>query len=152
MKRLYILILLLTVTVISASAQISRLFDRYSDTKGVTSVYISKAMLRMMGDFKTNGMDLNGMTEKLDAIRVLNTENSSVADKLSSEIKAEVKKDGYEILLSANDDGTKATIYQHRDTSGLNHYLIVAREKGELSLILISGTLTPADVSKMNRK
>ena len=152
MKRIYIFVLFFTMAVISASAQITAVFDRYADTKGVTSVYISKAMFRMMGDLKTSGMDLNGFGDKLDAIRILNTERPKLAEKMSSEVSREVKKEGYEILMLANDDGDRTTIYQRTDKAGVNHYLIVAQEPSELSIISIEGSITPADIKNMNDK
>lgn len=151
MKRFYILTILFALAVISVSAQVSKLFDQYSDTKGVTSVYISKAMIRMMPDIKTNGLEINGMAEKLNSVRVLTTENPDMVAKMSKDMNTEIKKDSYEILLSANDNGEKATIYLKTEANGINNYLIVAQESRELSIVLISGTLTPTDIQKMNK-
>ena len=53
MKRIYIFALLLTITMLGASAQLKDFFNRYDDTDGVTSVYISKSLLRMMPDIDT---------------------------------------------------------------------------------------------------
>lgn len=150
MKRFYILSILFALAVISASAQVSKLFDQYSDAKGVTSVYISKTMIRMMPDLSTNGLEFKGMADKLNSIRVLTTENRDIAAKMGNEINAEIKKDSYELLLSANDKGEKAVIYLKTDANGVNNYLIVAQESSELSIVLISGTLTPADIKKMS--
>lgn len=152
MKRFYILAILFAIAIVAANAQISKLFERYSDTKGVTSVYISKAMLRMMPDIRTNGLEFNDMTEKLNSIRVLTTENTDLANKMGTELDSEIKKDSYELLLSANDDGDKADIYLKTESKGINHYLIIARESGELCIVLISGTVTPADIRKMSNR
>ena len=152
MKRFYILTILFALAVISTSAQVSKLFERYSDLKGVTSVYISKTMIGMMPDLSTNGLEFKGMADKLNSIRVLTTENASIADKMGKELDIEIKKDAYELLLSANDNGEKAVIYLKPDANGVNNYLIVAQESSELSIVLISGTLTPADIRKMNLK
>ncbi len=151
MKRFYILTILFALAVASGSAQISKLFDQYSDAKGVTSVYISKAMIRMMPDMKTNGLDMSGMAGKINNIRVLTTENADMVAKMSRELNSEIKKDSYEILLSANDNGEKTMIYLKTDADGVNNYLIVAQEARELSIVLISGTITPADIQKMNK-
>ena len=152
MKRFYILTILFALAVISTSAQVSKLVERYSDSKGVTSVYISKTMIGMMPDLSTNGLEFKGMADKLNSIRVLTTENASIADKMGKELDSEIKKDTYELLLSANDNGEKAVIYLKPDAYGVNNYLIVAQESSELSIVLISGTLTPADIRKMNLK
>ncbi|MDE6073023.1 MAG: DUF4252 domain-containing protein, partial [Muribaculaceae bacterium] len=123
MKRFYILTILFALAVISTSAQVSKLFERYSDLKGVTSVYISKTMIGMMPDLSTNGLEFKGMADKLNSIRVLTTENASIADKMGKELDSEIKKDAYELLLSANDNGEKAVIYLKPDANGVNNYL-----------------------------
>ena len=152
MKRLYILSILFILAVVSVNAQVSKVFEQYSDTKGVTLVYISSTMLKMIPDVKTGDVEFKGMTDKLNFIRVLSTGKADLATKISSELNDQIKKDSYEILISANDGGERANIYMKTDSKGVNEYLIVARESNQLSLVLINGTITPADVQKMKVK
>ena len=152
MKRLYILSILFILAVVSVNAQVSKVFEQYSDTKGVTLVYISSTMLKMIPDVKTGDVEFKGMTDKLNFIRVLSTGKADLATKISSELNDQIKKDSYEILISANDGGERANIYMKTDSKGVNEYLIVARESNQLSLVLINGTITTADVQKMNVK
>ncbi|MDE5572740.1 MAG: DUF4252 domain-containing protein, partial [Muribaculaceae bacterium] len=144
MKRLYILSILFILAVVSVNAQVSKVFEQYSDTKGVTLVYISSTMLKMIPDVKTGDVEFKGMTDKLNFIRVLSTGKADLATKISSELNDQIKKDSYEILISANDGGERANIYMKTDSKGVNEYLIVARESNQLSLVLINGTITPA--------
>lgn len=51
MKRTYIITLLLSLCSLFTYAQDS-FFDKFADMDGVTSVYISKAMLSLMPDMK----------------------------------------------------------------------------------------------------
>ncbi|MDE7156279.1 MAG: DUF4252 domain-containing protein, partial [Muribaculaceae bacterium] len=118
---------------------------------GVTLVYISSTMLKMIPDVKTGDVEFKGMTDKLNFIRVLSTGKADLATKISSELNDQIKKDSYEILISANDGGERANIYMKTDSKGVNEYLIVARESNQLSLVLINGTITPADVQKMKK-
>ncbi|MDE5857220.1 MAG: DUF4252 domain-containing protein, partial [Muribaculaceae bacterium] len=103
MKRLYILSILFILAVVSVNAQVSKVFEQYSDTKGVTLVYISSTMLKMIPDVKTGDVEFKGMTDKLNFIRVLSTGKADLATKISSELNDQIKKDSYEILISAND-------------------------------------------------
>lgn len=150
MKRIYFLSILLVMAVISASAQISSVFDRFSDTKDVTSVYISKVMLRMMPDLDANGLKVGDISSKLDCIRVLSTSNKNRIPTISSNFKKEIDKENYDILLKANDEGDQVVIYMKEGKDGINEYLITAEEPTELNYVLIVGTITPADVMKMN--
>ena len=58
MKRTYIITLLLSLCSLFTYAQES-FFDKYADMEGVTSVYISKAMLSLMPDMQTEGVKIN---------------------------------------------------------------------------------------------
>ena len=76
MKRFYITAILALICTIASYAQ--TIFDRYADTEGVTTVYISKAMLSMMPDMKTNGVNIGPIASKLDNIRILTCENNKL--------------------------------------------------------------------------
>ena len=65
MKRTYIITLLLSLCSLFTYAQDS-FFDKFADMDGVTSVYISKAMLCLMPDMKTEGVNIGEVASKLD--------------------------------------------------------------------------------------
>lgn len=75
MKRTYIITLLLSLCSLFTYAQES-FFDKYADMEGVTSVYISKAMLSLMPDMKTEEIYIGELASKLDNIQILNCEKS----------------------------------------------------------------------------
>ena len=56
MKRTYIITLLFSLCSLFMYAQDSR-FDKFADMEEVTSVYISKAMLSLMPDMQTEGVN-----------------------------------------------------------------------------------------------
>ena len=150
MKRIYFLALTLIITAIAATAQVSTVFDKYSDTKDVSAVYISKTMLRMIPDFSNDSNSPINAISKLDCVRVLSTANSSIRSALSADMKSQIKKENYEILLQATDDGERVFIYMKTSKDGINEYLITAEEPDELTYVQLVGTITPADVMKMN--
>lgn len=55
---------------------------KFGNVKGITSVYVSKALLSMMPDMKSNGMDFSAVASKLDNIQILNSETKSAANTL----------------------------------------------------------------------
>lgn len=151
MKRLYFLAILFIMSAIASSAQVSSVFDRYSDTKDVSAVYISKTMLRMIPNFGANGTNSPAeLISKLDCIRVLSTPNPSLIKKMSEDFKSEIKKEKYEVLLQATENGERVFIYMKTGKDDINEYLITAEDPEESNYVLIVGTITPADVMKMN--
>ncbi|MDE5808959.1 MAG: DUF4252 domain-containing protein [Muribaculaceae bacterium] len=152
MKRLYIFSILFILAIVSVNAQVSKVFEQYSETQGVTTVYISKTMLSMMPDIQAGKMELKGVTNKLNYIKVLTTQRAYLIREIYNSIKLQMKRDKFETLISTNDGNERANIYMKTDSRGVNEYLIVNQNKGELSAVLINGTITLADVQKMNLK
>ena len=75
MKRTYIITLLLSLCSLFTYAQDS-FFDKFADMEGVTSVYISKAMLSLMPNMKTEGVNIGEVASKLDKIQILSCEKT----------------------------------------------------------------------------
>lgn len=152
MKRICILTVIAVMAVVSGSAQqISKFFDKYEDAERVTSVYVSKAMLRMMPDIKTGDMDMSGLAGKLDCIRVLTSDNGDMVRKLKADADKVVASGGYEVLVKVSEGKEKTNIYMKSDKD-VNEYFILNEEPDDFNAILIVGKLTPEDVQKMVNK
>lgn len=149
MKRIYTLIILLSIAVLGVSAQVSEVFDNYSDTEGVTSVYISKSLLKMMPDLKTEGMEIKGLLDKLDSINIITTEDKTIAGKIMNAMNKALKNSTYEDLLRVNEDKEKTRIYMKSDKNNLNEYLIINDGADSFNAIRITGRITPADVQNI---
>lgn len=152
MKRIYLLAFALLICSLPGMAQLSKVFDKYSDVDDVTSVYISKTMLRMMPDMKTDGMDIAGVASKIDQIRILTTENPTMAAKLQKDATNNFKPDGFEELMRVNEGKQKTGIYMKTGANGINEYVILNMEPTEFTLIQIEGSLKPTDVQQMVKK
>lgn len=124
------------------------IFDRYADTDGVTTVYISKAMLSMMPNLKTEGMQVSEFASKLDYIRILTCEKKSLIPKIKKDA-ARLVSEGYEMLMQVNDEGEKVDVYMKSLTGNKNEYLLCVTEPSEITLIVISGNITTEDIQKM---
>lgn len=150
MKRFCITAILVLICILASQAQ--NIFDRYADTDGVTTVYISKAMLSLMPDMKTSGMNIGPIASKLDNIRILSCEKSELLPKLRKETQSLGK--GYEQLMKVTDSGDNVDIFMKSLQGGKNEYLVRVSERAGLTLILISGSITPADIQSlvMNHK
>lgn len=145
MKRFYITTILALICTIASYAQ--TIFDRYADTEGVTTVYISKAMLSMMPDMKTNGVNIGPIASKLDNIRILTCENKKLLPTLRKETLSLGK--GYEQLMKVTDNGENVDIFMKSLDGGKTEYVVRVSEKAGLTVILISGAITPADIRSM---
>lgn len=151
MKRIYIITLLLSLCSLFTYAQDS-FFDKFADMDGVTSVYISKAMLSMMPDMKTEGVNIGGVASKLDNIQILSCEKPAIIAKLKKETEFINPKNGYEELIRINDEGEKTTIYLKHDKNGKKEFVLLNNEKEEFTIIIITGNLTLQEIQGIINK
>ena len=118
---------------------------------GVTTVYVSKAMLQMAGDANvTDDMNLSAVIKKLNSLEVINAESSASVVELNKLIK-ELNlngKNGYEIMMSVNDDEQNVKIYMKKMANNTNEYVILVEESDEVLVVLMNGTLTLDEATK----
>lgn len=155
MKRTYIITLLLSLCSLFTYAQES-FFDKYADMEGVTSVYISKAMLSLMlslmPDMKTEEIYIGELASKLDNIQILNCEKASVTAQIKKDISYISPKNGYQELIRINDEGEKVTIFQKQNKGKQKEFVLLCEEQNELTIIIITGNLTLQEIQSIVNK
>lgn len=151
MKRIYIITLFFSLCSLFTYAQDS-FFDKFADMEGVTSVYISKAMLSMMPNMQTEGVNIGEVASKLDNIQILSCEKPDIITKLKKETAFISPKNGYEELMRINDEGEKTIIYLKRDKSGKKEFVLLNNEKDEFTIIVITGNLTLQEIQEIINK
>ena len=99
-KRTYLLTILLTLGTLFCHAQQS-FFDKYAEMDGVSSVYITKSMLKMFPDMsgKINGVNVGSIANRLDNIQILSCEEAGIIEQLRKETKNINTKNGYEEFM-----------------------------------------------------
>ncbi|WP_301754941.1 DUF4252 domain-containing protein [uncultured Muribaculum sp.] len=150
MKRQIIFMLLTVFCAMGTFAQ-SKFFEKCEKIKGVTTVYVSKAMLQMAGDANvTDDMNLSAVIKKPNSLELINAESpASVVElnKLIKELNIN-QKNGYEIMMSVNDDEQNVKIYMKKMANNTNEYVILVEESDEVLVVLMNGTLTLDEAAK----
>ncbi|MBQ9559841.1 MAG: DUF4252 domain-containing protein [Bacteroidaceae bacterium] len=150
MKQLLITALMVLMST-GAQAQ-KEVFDKYEDTKGVSTVFISKALLNLAGGFASIGdKKLGKMAGKMDNVRIMNCENKSLIAKIKRDAQAIYNRDEYEEMMRINEDGQRVVIYQRILKSGKNEFALFSVEDDELSIINITGTITLEDMKQFTK-
>ena len=149
-SRILTLALIMLLSSLTANAQVEE-FEKYSDMKNVTYVYISKAMLTLAKGLTTPsepGMDMKNAFGKLNAIQIITTENKAARTKLKAEVADVVKREKYEMLMQVDEDDSKVRIY-FKDGKKQSVILMSTDESNETAVIAFSGTFKIEDVQKM---
>ena len=137
---------LLLMTVVQGAMAQDALFDKYEDTNGVTTVFISKTMLGMIPNVKAGNHDISKIAGKLDQLRILTCEKASLIPHILDDAKKTYKSEGYEAIMRMNDDGGKMTIYQRSLKGGKNEFVLLQEDGSNLNIINVKGAITLKDI------
>ena len=147
MKQLYILVAMLLLQGISASAQDGRsLYNKYSDCQNVEAVYISPAMFRLIGkipdvEMNDGSVNLGPIIKSLSGLYVLSIREPGIAEELAYDVNAFIKKGQYELLMEAKDNGQVTRMYTVGDEFFVNSFVMIARQDGDVNFICLDGTM-----------
>ena len=146
MKKLYILVVMLLVSVAAIAQDGRSLYNKYSDHDNVEAVYISPAMFRLIGkipDVEMNGENVNlgPVIKSLTGLYILSIKEDGIAQDLTDDVNRFIKKGQYELLMEAKDNGEVMRMYTVGDDFVVNSFVLLAREGNEVNFICLDGTI-----------
>lgn len=148
MKKLSVL-LLICLTAIVAKAE--TFFEECENIPGITTVYVSKAMISLAGDLniESDNMDFNSIASKIDGLWVI-TADDDKAKILKSKAKVFSGKE-YEKLVSVREDDETVDILMRSLGKDKNECVIKAFESNEATVVIIKGSFTLQDIASATR-
>ncbi len=129
----------------------NKIFDKYADTKGVTSVYISKTMLQMMPNMKTQGIDIGHIAGQLESVNILTTETPSISKSMRYDMANFDRNKEYEQLMRVKDITTQSVFYIKKRQNKVHELIMFVDEPGEFVIIQITGNLTLQDIQNITK-
>ena len=146
MKRTIAIIAAMLLTVSSFAQKARDIYNRYSDEKGVSAVYISPAMFRLIGripDLEIGEGDVNiaPLIKSLNGMYLLSCENPAVAEKLKKDVGKHIERGTYELLMEAKDDGDVTRMYTVGDEKTIKSFVLMAFEPNETTFISFEGEI-----------
>lgn len=133
---------------VSLSAQ-DRLFKQFDNTKGVSTVYISPAMFKLMPKLNVGNKDLAKLASRLSRLQILQCERPSLIPSIKKQAQAYYDSNRYEVIMRVKDDGEHTTIYQKGAGRGAKEFVLLNEERNELSIIHITGNISLEDIKDL---
>jgi len=154
MKKFIITALLLMLSLGAFAQNGKSIYMQYSDADGVSAVYISSAMFRMMGkipDIETTsgGVNLAPIISNLKGMYIINSENPGINGQLASDVIRMVTSGEYELLMEAKESGEKVTMYTCGDEKTVTSFIMLADEGSELTFICFDGLIDRAQLENL---
>lgn len=155
MKRILItLILLLPLMLMGQEGSpIDKLFNKYANRDGFTTVNISGKLLSFASKFDDSKSKKTEMLAKLSGIRILSVENKDLNKDLNfyKELEADgfFKNHNYEVLMEVTEKNEVVRFYGRSGEKGMLSELLLVVGGDDNTLISIRGVIDPDDIGKI---
>ena len=154
MKRIAIIAALLLASIFSFAQTGRSIYQKYSDAEGVSAVYISPAMFRLIGkipDLHVEGEDVNlaPIIQSLSGLYLIDSENPKVNAELKAEAAKFINAGNYELLMEAKDSGEIVRMYTMGTETLVNGFVMIAEDGGESTFIYLDGKMNREDLENI---
>lgn len=157
MKRIIILAILLLSATIASAQEGKNIYNKYSGSKGVSAVYISPAMFKIIGklpdlEIKTadgNSMDLAPLISTFQGFYMLDISNATTVSAINQDVASMTSKGKYELMMELKDEGETLQIYTSGNEKIIQSFVFIASEGDSLQFICIDGEMKRSDIEKL---
>lgn len=153
MKKLRILTPVIAIVFALMACAQKPTFPSLNNQNGITTVYISKAMLAMAGKSNIlNGVPVKDI-DKLESVEVITAENQSVSQKIQDAMSEYTRNNpDLEILLQVNEKDNIVKIYGKpiAGSSNFSVMIIHVSESNENVLVVMKGVISPSTMENLN--
>ena len=158
MKKIITITFMLLLTVGAFAQEGKRLYNKYSDQEGVSAVYISPAMFKLIGQLPDinvetadgKKMDMAPLIRSFSGFYMLNFESkSALSAELYKEVTAMVNKGNFELLMEVKEDGSTVRMYTLGDEKVVNSFVCIVNEEDETMFFSLEGSMNRSDIEKL---
>jgi len=154
-KLILILAVVLPMAVFAQKSPVDKLFEKYANQKGFTTVNISGKMLGFASQIETGDNATSEVLSGLNGIRVLTVEDENLNKNIN--FYAELEKDGFfknnnfEVLMEVTEDDEIVRFLARDAGNGKISDLLLVVGGDENTLISISGMIDPKSINKITK-
>ena len=154
MKKLFlILAVLLPMAVLAQKTPVDKLFEKYANQKGFTTVNISGKLLGFASQMETGDKATSDLLSGLNGIRVLSVEDEALNKTINfyEELEKDgfFKNNGYEVLMEVTENDEIVRFLAKDAGNGKISDLLLVVGGDENTLISISGVINQKDIAKV---
>ena len=117
--------------------------------KGVSSVYISKAMMELNPNLFMKDLYIGKVAEHLNSVQVLSTHDNKVREEMAKDIRSLVQSSKYELLMKQKSTVSGSEVYVNRKGSKVKELIMVMNGASSLKFVYMEGDMTTDDIKKL---
>jgi len=155
MKRLLILAAILLAGVAAHAQDSKSIYNKYSDENGVSAVYISPSMFKMIGKLPDieldNGekIDLTPIVNTLKGFYLLNTSQQGLINRINNDVKRLLGGGSYELMMEAKQNGETVRFYTDGDDSIVRSFVMMSIDDYSATFISMDGLINRDALERM---
>jgi len=131
----------------------SDLFKRYADKEGVSSVYVSKAMIQMAPDAVSNAdLYLNNMKGKIEGIQIVSSDNAVLKNEMDESFRKLIGNQHEELMRIKDKSGELITFHIKKEGNLITELIMLVNGGDEFSAIQILGKFTMQDIQEITSR
>ncbi|MEF9923638.1 MAG: DUF4252 domain-containing protein [Muribaculaceae bacterium] len=130
------------------------IFEKISDMDGVSTVHISKSMLRMFNSKSTKsigGINIGTIAGKLNYIDIYSSESIPAIKKIRFLTKSIKTMPGYESLIKIKDDGSKVEVLL-KTVGKISTVITIVDDGKEYTIIVLNGGISLEDIQSLTNQ
>ena len=145
-----VLVMLLFSSIVYA--QNNSIFEKYSEMKNVSSVYISKTMLEMNPNLYTNDVYIGKVAGQLEAVYIVSSMNGDIKNNMRKDIDSYIKKGNYELLMQQKGIVSSSSFYIKKKGDKIRELVMITDTPGKLNFVQLTGDLTLQDIQRITNQ
>ena len=157
MKRIIILAALLLSVTIASAQEGKNIYNKYSGSKGVSAVYISPAMFKIIGKLPDlemttadgNTMNLAPLISTFQGFYMLDISNATTMSSISQDVASMTSKGKYELMMEMKDERETLQIYTSGNEKIIQSFVFLASDGKSVQFICIDGEMKREDIEKL---
>ena len=157
MKRIITMTLMLLVVTLASAQEGRNIYNKYSGNEGVTAVYISPTMFRMIGDLPdldvetSNGLSVNlaPLIKNLQGIYMLDISNLDIKTSVQKDVSNMIHGKRYEMLMEVKDELETIRMYTAGNEQIIESFVFVVSDTDSLQFICIDGSMIREELDKL---
>lgn len=161
MKRIYTIAVMLLMAVGAYAQSGKAIYNKYSDSKDVSAVYISPTMFKIMGQLPNldieaadgEKIDIAPLVRTFEGFYLLSVSDKSKATELKQEVQSMIKAGHFEVLMEAKESGsTMLRIYTVGNDKIISSLVLLAQEGDSVQFICLEGSMNRTDFETLIAK
>lgn len=157
MKRIIILAILLLSAAIASAQEGRNVYNKYSGGKGVSAVYISPSMFKIIGKLpdlevetaEGESMNLAPLISSFKGFYMLDISDPATISAIDKDVASMISKGRYELMMEVKDEGESLHIYTSGNEKLIESFVFIASDGDTLQFICIDGEMNRSNFEKL---